>query len=60
MTDKEKIIKYLDEIDIRLDGIVDEYKVSEQVNEFLLSLSVGEFEILEEAKTRAGELWRQL
>lgn len=60
MTDKEKITKYLGEIDSRLDWIVDEYRVSEDVNEFLLSLSVGEIETIEEAQTKAGELWRQL
>lgn len=60
MTDKKIITKYLCEIDSRLDWIVDEYRVSEDVNEFLLSLSVGEIETIEEAQAKAGELWRQL
>lgn len=60
MTDKEKIIKYLDEIDSRLGWIVDEYKVSEDIYEFLLSLSTGEIETMREAREKANELWRQL
>nr|DAR64314.1 MAG TPA: hypothetical protein [Caudoviricetes sp.] len=60
MTDKEQIINYLNKIDVYLDSIVEEYEVSEDVREFLLSLSVGEIETLEEAQTKATELWRKL
>ena len=44
MTDKDKIKKYLDEIDVRLDWIKEQFEVSEDIREFLLDLSCGDFD----------------
>ncbi len=55
--DKDKIIEYLGEIDVRLAEIIDEYKVAEDVNKFLLNLAIGNVETIEEAQIKASELW---
>lgn len=55
--DKDKIIEYLGEIDVRLAEIIDEYKVAEDVNKFLLNLAIGNIETIEEAQIKASELW---
>lgn len=60
MTDKDEIKKYLDEIDIRLDWIKEQFEVSEDIREFLLDLSYGEFDSLDTAMVKAKDLWRQL
>ena len=60
MLDKEKIINYLDEIDVRLDWIKEQFEVSEDIREFLLDLSCGAFNNLDDAVVRAQDLWRQL
>lgn len=60
MTDKEKIINYLDEIDVRLDWIKKQFKVSEDIREFLLDLSCGDFDSLDDVVVKARDLWVQL
>ncbi len=60
MTDKEQIKKYLDEIDVRLDYIVEQYKVSEEIRDFLLDLSLGLYDTLSDIKDKAEDLWRQI
>lgn len=60
MKDKDEIKKYLDEIDVRLDWIKEQFEVSEDIREFLLDLSYGEFDSLDDVVVRAKDLWRQL
>ena len=60
MTDKDEIKKYLDEIDVRLDWIKEQFEVSEDIREFLFDLSRGEFDSLDDVMVRAKDLWRQL
>lgn len=60
MAEKEKIINYLDEIDARLDWIKEQFEVSEDIREFLLDLSCGVFDNLDDVIVRAKDLWRQL
>lgn len=60
MTDKEEIKDYLDEIDIRLDWIKEQFEVSEDIREFLFDLSCGEFDSLDDVVVRAKDLWGQL
>lgn len=60
MTDKEQIMDYLNEIDVRLDWIKEQFEVSEDIREFLLDLSCGGFDSLDDAVVKAKDLWGQL
>lgn len=60
MIDNEKIKDYLDKVDSCLDDIKEEYKVSTEVEQFLLSLCSDEIETFEEAKEKAKELYMKV
>lgn len=60
MTDKEQIMDYLNEIDVRLDWIKEQFEVAEDIREFLLDLCCGGFNSLDDAVVKAKDLWRQL
>lgn len=59
MIEKEKIINYLDEIDVRLDWIKEQLEVSEDIREFLLDLSCDAFS-LDDVKVKARDLWMRM